>query len=368
MDYFTNDGNDSDCLSDTAENAELDSDEDSAGETPLEGDVTIARINTAHETNQTTHNNDEEYAKADAFSISKDRLSALLQWYKQEGLTPKEKKTGGRKNNTNSLSMDDVKRVLMFLHNYAENNALLPGRVPGFKREDVKLLPSSHTHVHVYTQYILSLEGTVPTFKKRTSLGGCFKQKSTSEVRSSGHYNEMVHQAKVTCHATGIEELQTSAPCSRTMTMHYSFDFAQQVHLPSNPLQPGPIYILFPRKCGIFGVCYEGIPKQVNFLVDEAHSISKGSNTVVSYLHFFLGRLTSSCTATIALDKTRTVLSCGIAHEGWQLDSTSPYLHFFARHTKFAPDRCFGLLNQAFRRHAVSSLAEMVQWWMGGLV
>ena len=30
--------------------------------------------------------------------------------------------------------------------------------------------------------------------------------------------------------------------CSFAGTMHYSFDYAQQVHIPSNPLQPGPIY------------------------------------------------------------------------------------------------------------------------------
>ena len=52
-------------------------------------------------------------------------------------------------------------------------------------------------------------------------------------------------------------------PCSRNTTLHISFDFAQQVHYPSNPLQPGPIYFLTPRKCGIFGVCREGIQLQV---------------------------------------------------------------------------------------------------------
>ena len=54
-----------------------------------------------------------------------------------------------------------------------------------------------------------------------------------------------------------------STPLSRNITLHISFDFAQQVHLPSNPLQPGPIYFLTPRKCGIFGVCREGIQLQV---------------------------------------------------------------------------------------------------------
>ena len=34
------------------------------------------------------------------------------------------------------------------------------------------------------------------------------------------------------------------APASNDILAHYSFDFAQQVHYPSNPLQPGPIYFL----------------------------------------------------------------------------------------------------------------------------
>ena len=85
--------------------------------------------------------------------------------------------------------------------------------------------------------------------------------------------------------------------------MHYSFDYAQQVHLPSNPQQPGPIYFLVPRKCGLFGVCCEGIPRQVNFLIDEAHLISKGANAVVNTFIIFsrimdLVKLMSIPTAT----------------------------------------------------------------------
>ena len=52
-------------------------------------------------------------------------------------------------------------------------------------------------------------------------------------------------------------------PSSRKFMLHVGFDFAQQVHLPSDPLQPGPIYFLTPRKCGIFGVCREPFQKQV---------------------------------------------------------------------------------------------------------
>ena len=70
--------------------------------------------------------------------------------------------------------------------------------------------------------------------------------------------------------------------------MHYSFDFAQQVHYPPNPLQPGPMFFKTARKCGIFGVCCEGILRQVNYLVDEALDTGKGANTVVRLLHHFL--------------------------------------------------------------------------------
>ena len=71
-------------------------------------------------------------------------------------------------------------------------------------------------------------------------------------------------------------------------TIHYSFDFAQQVHYPHNPLQPGPMYFKTACKCAVFGVCCEGVPRQVNYLIDEASDVGKGANTVISLLHHFL--------------------------------------------------------------------------------
>ncbi|ELU10976.1 hypothetical protein CAPTEDRAFT_195485 [Capitella teleta] len=45
-------------------------------------------------------------------------------------------------------------------------------------------------------------------------------------------YQQMCDQAKAVCKEEGIDALQESAACNRGMTMHYSFDYAQQVHLP----------------------------------------------------------------------------------------------------------------------------------------
>ena len=64
-------------------------------------------------------------------------------------------------------------------------------------------------------------------------------------------------------------------PCSLDTTIHYLFDFAQHVHYPSNPMQPGPIYFNTPRKCAIFGIMCEAIPQQVNYLIDEASDVGR---------------------------------------------------------------------------------------------
>jgi hypothetical protein len=179
-------------------------------------------------------------------------------------------------------------------------------------------------------------------------------------------YNTMVAASKEVCHVSGLAELQRSTPCSLSAIQHYSFDFAQQVHLPSNPLQPGPIYFLVPRKVGLFGVCCEGIPRQVNFLVDEAHLISKGSNSVLSYLHFFfenygLGEtdVLLHCDNCAGQNKNRFVLWYCAWRVAIGLHKSIALNFLIVGHTKFGPDWCFGLLKQAFRREAVSSLSEL---------
>ena len=54
--------------------------------------------------------------------VSQDRLTGLISWYKTNGLVPKEKKSGGRANNINSIQLEDIKRVVQFLTNYARKN------------------------------------------------------------------------------------------------------------------------------------------------------------------------------------------------------------------------------------------------------
>ena len=87
-------------------------------------------------------------------SISQNRLTSLIGWYKQNGLVPKEKRAGGRRNNLRTHSHTDLERTVAFINNFAEDHGLaLPGRIAGCRKDGAKLLPSSETKVKVYGAY-----------------------------------------------------------------------------------------------------------------------------------------------------------------------------------------------------------------------
>lgn len=70
-------------------------------------------------------------------------------------------------------------------------------------------------------------------------------------------------------------------PNSQSISMHESKDFAGQINYPYENQQVGPIYFKTPRRAQLFGVCNEGIPKQINYLIDEADFTEKNANTVI---------------------------------------------------------------------------------------
>ncbi|XP_038056881.1 uncharacterized protein LOC119728640 [Patiria miniata] len=193
-----------------------------------------------------------------------------------------------------------------------------------------------------------------------------------AHLENVGHertfYRDLVQDARVAAEQIGVTQLGPNTPCTNAIDMHYSFDYAQQVHFPSDPIQPGPVYFLTPRKLGIFGVHCEGVTKQLNYLVDESVLISKGSNAVISYLDNFF--------RTYGLGETKAHLHCDncsgqnknryvLWYMLWRCMSglhRSIEMHFMVvGHTKFAPDWCFGLFKQRYRRTAVSCLDDVVR-------
>ncbi|KAM9364293.1 uncharacterized protein KZ484_010563 isoform 2-T3 [Pholidichthys leucotaenia] len=344
--------------------------------------------------------------------ISQNRLTDCINWYKVNGLTPKVKKSGGRRKNARLLSHDDIERVVKFILNYCEDHAIiLPGRIPGYKDFRIKLLPSSTTKASVFRLYRSAMIDAGHRAVKITSFRRLWNsllafivkakpvmdlcwlcQKNNYQVYCSANlpeviktaklkkqeehlrivnmesevYREMVAAAKEVVKEDPNLKLGPHAPCSRNCRMHYSFDFAQQVHLPSDPLQPGPVYFLTPRKCALFGICCEGLPQQANYLIDEASCTTKGASAVISYLHHFFENygvgeehVDLHCDNCTKQNKNKVVLwyfAWRVIH-GLHKSITLNFL--ITGHTKFSPDWCFGLIKQKFRKTRVCSVGEL---------
>ncbi len=160
-----------------------------------------------------------------------------------------------------------------------------------------------------------------------------------------------------------------SAMCSTLTRMHYSFDYAQQIHYPSSsPQQPGSIFFKTPRKCAVFRICCEPLSKQVTYIIDEACTTGKGADTVSSYLHHFLDvhaegetKLLLHADNCCGQNKNNALMhylawrTMVTRHETIQISFMIP------GHTKFAPDRFFGVFKKKFRFANVETMLDMAR-------
>lgn len=118
-----------------------------------------------------------------------------------------------------------------------------------------------------------------------------------------------------------------------------------------------PIYFFTPFKVGLFGIINDTMKVQHNFLIPESVSISKGANSIVSYLHFFLEN--HGCGETHLLLHADNCVSQNknnimIGYLEWRVlkgFNDSITLSFLpVGHTKFSCDWAFGLLKKNFER------------------
>ena len=303
----------------------------------------------------------------------------------------------------------------MFIKRYADVHAVpLPGRLPKHQDYRVMKLPSDVTKASVYREFILAREAEasntrilsyrqfcrlwqelvpfVTTMMPSTDL--CFTcQENVASIMRSANLPEDMKSEKLKAaeehlkiakseRAAYNEKKEASRKawndlprrlqvhgnpyCSSPITALYSFDHAQLVHLPSNPMQPGPIYFKTARKCEIFGICCEGSRVQTNYLIDEAESIGKGANSIISYVHHYLENhglgeqhLELQADNCVGQNKNNFVMQylvwrCLTGHH------LSCSIHFMIPgHTRFSPDQYFGLIKRKFRKTPVSSIVQL---------
>ena len=174
------------------------------------------------------------------------------------------------------------------------------------------------------------------------------------------HYNEQCEESK-------REYLRSQAANEPPNTMHYSFDYAQNVQYPHSPQQLGPSYFKSMRKCGIFGIHCEGTGHQVNYLIDECENVGKGANSVVSMIHHYFRNhghharnISLHCDNCCGQNKN----NCVVQYCCWRVlagFNDSVQLNFLLTgHTKFAPDRSFGLIKRQYGRTVVDTLDDIV--------
>ena len=115
-------------------------------------------------------------------------------------------------------------------------------------------------------------------------------------------------------------------------------------------------------------MCDEGNNSQVNYLIDEARSCGKGANSIVSMVQHYLENFTHG-EANILLHADNCVgqnkNNTMIGYLAWRvstgLNESCELSFMIPGHTKFSPDRFFGMIKRKYRRTKVDSLAQIAE-------
>lgn len=87
------------------------------------------------------------------YGISYSQFRRLKEHYEKHGICPRQHGNTKRLPE-NTLSQSTVEDLHSFLANYVEENAImLPGRIPEYKSDDIKILSSSETKISVWRVY-----------------------------------------------------------------------------------------------------------------------------------------------------------------------------------------------------------------------
>ena len=227
-------------------------------------------------------------------------------------------------------------------------------------RQNVQSALTEEEKISRTTEFKLHIENAQDerSFYKLTTIHA---KKEYDTFRENGCINETSYE-------------QCIPPCSMPMTKcHYTFDFAEQLHLPNHSRQVGPLYFKVPYRVQLFGVCDEARPQQINYLYGEKDTIGEngtkchGPNCVVSMLHHFFathGNGEEECYLHAdncgGQNKNKTVM----AYLAWRcitgIHRQITLSFMITGNTRCLVDGCFGLIKQKYRRYDSDTISHLV--------
>ena len=341
------------------------------------------------------------------YAVGKWKLSALVKYYKLNETLVARTHGNSQRRPWNALTFEDTVNLRNFLINYSSQHATsLPGRYPGFRNFRIKLLESHVTKKKIheiyvqsckddnkrYVEYVLfndlwtKLLPYIVIAKPRNDLCTDCQQNNFLIIRSAnedeGKKREKLAKQEEHLYRSERERLFYRQQCKRAkeevvkskkenrapLFTHISFDFAQQLMFPAPPDQPGGLFFLTPRKCGLFGICAEAIFQQVNYLIDECVMIGKDANTIISFLDHYLTKyikwipvLNIHADNCVGQNKNRFVIMYLMWRVITQRNNKIHLGFMVAGHTKFACDACFGLLKKVTKKTFISSVTDIAE-------
>lgn len=327
--------------------------------------------------------------------LGEKRYKNLVKHFDSAGLTDKVHGLFGKaKNRTNVISADITEKVVAFIRNYTEHHGIpLPGRLPNFKDFRITKLPSNITKAFLYRLYVEANENErtvgrssfydiwqkfcpfITTMKPASDLCDVCQEQSMSfgktKFSSAEEIEQKLNEFQKHIKYSKMQREYYQDCCKNAATMDstlvLSFDYAQTVNYPSCPQQRGSSYFKAARKCSIFGIHNEATGVQFNYLIDEEFDVGKGPNSVISMLDNYLAKqppvknLILFADNCVGQNKNNTAINY-LAHRiRMKLNERIEYNFLLSGHTKFSPDRSFGLLKMCFSRSTVDCFDDFVQ-------
>lgn len=332
--------------------------------------------------------------------LGSKRYRNLLHHFDENGLSLRvHQSTKKKAKRDNVLLFEETSKIVTFIETFSESVAIpLPGRMPKFRDYRVMKLPSSENKISVYNRYKKACEKCGERLVARSTFCEIWSRlcpyiatmKPADDLCNECHTNSLTIARMSNLSDTEKNETLQKAmkhlEAAKEQRDYYnywrnkaasgelanskilSFDYAQNVSFPSSPQQVGVSYFKALRKCSIFGIHDEATKRQCNILIDEEDSSSagKGANSVISMLDFYLNKYPSEFAVLFAdncagQNKNNSMIQYLLWRVMTGKNKTISLNFMLTGHTKFSPDRNFGILKSKYAKANVNCLQDVVE-------